>query len=202
MPRDALYYEDPPLTERVPGSIFLVGPSTSCVERTLWRIEAMAIARSLGYRGMFVVPEFSRGGFRRGPFDDGLPAEIPGMGRATERILRWETAGVDRADVVLAWMPFTCTTADDPESRPGFATRSEVSRAIEGRRIDLVLGMPAGALSGGQVRYHGHLGGYVVHETLAETVRAAVEAAQRAERQGRLHHGLRRAYARLRRLAA
>jgi hypothetical protein len=77
--RDALYYEDPALAGRVPGSIFLVGPSTSCVERTPWRIEAMTIARALGYRGMFVVPEFSRGGFRRGPFDEdgGLELKAP-----------------------------------------------------------------------------------------------------------------------------
>lgn len=202
MTRDALYYEDPPLCARVPGSMFLVGPSTSCVERTAWRIDAMRIARGMGYEGMFVVPEFSRGGFRRGPFDDGMPAETPRMGRATERILRWETAGIDHADVVLAWMPFTCTTVDDPESLPGFATRSEVSQAIEGRRIDLVLGMPEGALSGAQVRYHGYLGGYEVYETLEDTVRAAVKAAQQAERQGRLHHSMRRACARLRRLVA
>lgn len=199
--KDALYYEDPPLAERLPGSMFLVGPSVGCLERTPWRLQAMTLARSMGYQGVFVVPEFSRGGFRREPFDDGQPSTIRGMHRSTQRIMQWETAGIDHADVVLAWMPFTCTEKDDPESRPGFATRSEVSRAIEGRRIDLVLGMPPGALAGAQVRYHAE-GHYPVYETLEETVQAAVRVAERAAQQGPLHRGARQVGSRLRRLFA
>lgn len=164
-----LFYEDPPLRARE-RAIFLAGPTVSAkaAQRTAWRTEALSL---LAYwDGLVIVPEFREGGFRREPFDDGKPVTVPGMTRASERILEWETLCIDHASVLLAWMPFAVAEETSPASLPGFSTRAEVMRAIALGRFGLSMGMPHGAVSGGQIRYHAHRGGYAVFETLADTI--------------------------------
>ena len=92
----------------------------------------------------------------------------------TYNILRWETAGIERSSVVLFWMPFFIAAEDDPASLPGFTTRAEVSRELARAPERIVLGMPGGALSSGHIRYHAHLRGVRIHETLEQTVAAAL----------------------------
>ena len=105
-------------------------------------------------------------------FDHGR-SPVPGMKARSYNVLRWETCGIERSSRVLFWMPFVVAAEDDPASLPGFTTRAEVSREITRAPARVVLGMPAGALSGSHIRYHAHASGVRVWETLEETVAAA-----------------------------
>jgi len=156
-------------------SIFLAGP-TARHARTAWRIEAMQVP----FEGAWIVPEF-----RSESFDVAAPRRFaraaspaPGMRPISYSILEWETTGIERATVVLFWMPFAITHEDDPASLPGFTTRAEVSREIVRAPDRIVLGMPEGALSGSHIRYHAHRAGARIHATLAATVTAAIDLAR------------------------
>ncbi|QRO00712.1 hypothetical protein JRI60_17600 [Archangium violaceum] len=94
------------------------------------------------------------------------------MRTTSYNILRWETAGIEQATVVLFWMPFQLAPEGDP--LPGFTTRAEVSRELARAPARIVLGMPPGALSSSHIRYHAHQGGVPIHDTLEDTVAAAV----------------------------
>jgi hypothetical protein len=161
------WYDDPP-TPRTP-SIFLAGP-TARAGGTPWRREVVRLCAAFDVE--LVLPEFRDGVFRREAFDDGLTSTTPGMQRASERILAWETACIDAATVLLVWMPFVINDGDD--SLPGFTTRAEVSRAIAQHRPRLALGMPSGALSGGHIRYHAHRAQLPISTRLEECVAAAL----------------------------
>lgn len=166
--------DDDALTD-VGLSIFLAGP-TSRNARTAWRIEAMRVP----FEGMWIVPEFYAA-----PFDIAAPRRFardaspaPGMRPVSYGILEWETTGIERASVVLFWMPFAITREDDPASLPGFTTRAEVSREIARAPSRIVLGMPEGAHSGSHIRYHAHHANVRIHGTLAATVAAAIDLAR------------------------
>ncbi len=78
-------------------------------------------------------------------------------------------------------MPFVIAAEADPASLPGFTTRAEVSRELARDPHRIVLGMPpTGVVSGGHIRYHAHLQGVPIHDTLEEAVRAALERATTA----------------------
>ncbi len=156
-------------------SIFLAGP-TARRTRTAWRSEAMQVL----FEGTWIVPEF-----RAESFDTAAPRRFardaspaPGMRPVSYGILEWETTGIERATVVLFWMPFAITHEGDPASLPGFTTRAEVSREIARAPDRIVLGMPEGALSGSHIRYHAHHAGVQIHATLAATVTAAINLAR------------------------
>lgn len=175
-PTGCLFYDDVPFSAPHADSIFLIGPTAAHAHRTPWRAEAVSGLRHRGFAGVIVIPEFRAGGFRRDFFEDRKPAQIPGMSRTSQRILEWETAGIDHAHVLLAWMPFTLLADEhDPASLPGFTTRPEVARATAMRHPRLVLGMPAGALSGGHLRYHAYRAQIPIYDTLAECLRVAVQ---------------------------
>lgn len=172
-PGGELFYNDPPLDRRTRG-VFLAGPTADDGNRTAWRLQAVMLLREEGYTGLIVIPEFRDGKFSRERWDDGLASTMPGIARATVRILDWETAGIDHCTVVLAWMPFALAAKGTAESRPGFNTRREVSRIITQRRPGLALGMPDGALSGGGLRYDITKAGYPVFDSLKKTVHYAM----------------------------
>lgn len=172
-PGGELHYDDPPLDRRTRG-VFLAGPTADDGNRTVWRLHAIKLLREAGYADLIVIPEFRDGKFSRERWEDGLASTTPGVPRTTERILDWETAGVDHCIVVLAWMPFTIGPKGSPESRPGFNTRREVSRVVTQRRAGLALGMPDGALSGGGLRYDIAKAGYPLFPSLEATVVYAV----------------------------
>lgn len=179
---ETLFYDDDldrQLSDRG-ASIFLAGPTARGIQRTPWRAQTLSLLAGHGYRGTVLLPEF-----RDTPFDEAAPrvfghgqSPVPGMRATTYNILRWETTGIERASVVLFWMPFVIAAEDDPASLPGFTTRAEVSRELARAPERIVLGMPGVALSSGHIRYHAHLRGVRIHETLAETVAAALTRVQ------------------------
>jgi hypothetical protein len=105
-PTDARFYDDG--LDRLGLSIFLAGP-TAKGTRTRWRIEAMQAA----FAGTWIVPEFRDEPFetaaRRRFARDRSPA--PGMKPVSYGILEWETTGIERATVVMFWMPFAIAAA-------------------------------------------------------------------------------------------
>lgn len=183
-PMTAIFYDDPPLAPRgkdSPRSIFLGGP-TSKNRRTRWRLEALSILERRNFDGAAVVPEF-----RDRAFDDASPARfgagaspVADLRAVSYNILAWETAGIERATVALFWMPFRLAEADDPASLPGFTTRAEVGRELARDPRRVVLGMPAGALSGAHIRYHAHRAGAPIHDSLEDTISAALALAERS----------------------
>lgn len=171
-----IFYGDPAPTQLIPNSIFLAGCSVSpkAAERTEWRLDALSMLKKAGFTGTVIIPEFESGGFRREFFNDGLPSTVPGMSRSSERIIAWETAGIDNARALLAWMPFALGIEGQPDSLPGFSTRAEVMRAITMKRPRLVLGMPPIALAGGQIRFHAHRASYEILDVLEDVVLRAL----------------------------
>jgi hypothetical protein len=173
-----LRFYDDTLGEPFSGaSIFLAGPTSGGVLRTAWRAEALQLLQDRGFTGTVLLPEFRDGLFEQNaPRVFGAPASpIPGMRATSHNILHWETTGIERATVVLFWMPFRIGHKDDPESLPGFTTRAEVSRELARDPSRIVLGMPNRALSSSHIRYHAHHAGLPIHTTLASTVDAALQ---------------------------
>lgn len=170
-----LFYDDTLDGSPIPSSLFLAGPTAQGV-RTAWRSEVIAMLEARRFAGTVVIPEF-----RDGRFAEHVearfgapPSTVPGMRATSCNILHWETTGIERVTVALFWMPFAIAAEGTPESLPGFTTRAEISRELARHPSRIVLGMPAGALSGGHIRYHAHAAGLTVHETLSATLDAAL----------------------------
>jgi hypothetical protein len=181
------YYDDQPIPlhrpfeqdpDRPKQSIFLAGPTAPGVVRTPWRAEALAYLAVKGYQGEVILPEFRSNMFisaKQIRFDDGEPSPIPHMSRATYNILQWETQCIESCDVLLIWMPFHLGQPHEASSLPGFTTRAEAARAIEGQRRNMVLGMPdEGVQSGGHIRFHAWQDGLPIHSTLRASIEAAM----------------------------
>jgi hypothetical protein len=172
-----VFYDDA-IEEGLAGvrpSIFLAGPTAGGIQRTPWRARALELLEALAFEGVVILPEF-----RDTPFAEAAPrvfgggaSEVPGMKTTSYNILRWETTGIEQATVALFWMPFHLATEGDPASLPGFTTRAEVSRELARSPRRIVLGMPPGAMSSAHIRYHAHLAGHRIWETLEETIAEA-----------------------------
>ena len=171
-----LFYDDALDGAPIPTSIFLAGPTARGVLRTPWRADAMAWLEARAFDGAAILPEFrdERFDVRAPEVFGGVESPVPGMRGTSHGILRWETTGIECATVVLFWMPFSVAGEHDPASLPGFTTRAEVSRELARDPSRIVLGMPAGAISGGHIRYHAHRAGVPIAATLEETLGAAL----------------------------
>lgn len=172
-----LFYDDQPLMPVLAAvpSIFLAGPTARDVP-TPWRRAVLKLLEANGFAGAVVIPEF-----RNLPFEEGVrsyfgqvASPVPSMRGASYGILDWETCGIEHSTVVLFWMPFRIGREEDPDSLPGFTTRAEVSRELVRAPHRIVLGMPPGALSSSHIRYHAFHCGVTIHDTLEETVKAAL----------------------------
>lgn len=156
-------------------SIFLAGPTSASVPRTPWRAEALELLK--GFDGVVVLPEFEDIVFKDGVRTRYCHGECPVQHLAVEyfNVLDWETVGIEQSTAVLFWMPFGIGDPDDPDSLPGFTTRCEVARELTRDSKRIVLGMPPRVLSDNYIRFHAHRVGVHVHETLEDTVKAAID---------------------------
>jgi hypothetical protein len=125
-----------------------------------------------------VIPEFEARRFEdAAALDFGQPpSPTPSMRATSYNILDWETTGIERASLVLFWMPFSIANEHTPDWLPGFTTRSEVSRELMRCPERLVLGMPDAVYGASHIRYHAHQAKVAVHPTLDETLTAALIA--------------------------
>ena len=171
-----LFYDDS-LDGLGSPSLFLAGPTARGVPRTPWRARALELLAQAGFAGDVLVPEF------REPRDDSVErvfgkgtSPVPGMSVTSFNILTWETAGIERSQRVLFWMPFEVREQTDPRSLPGFTTRAEVGRELARAPGRVTLGMPKGAVSGGHIRFHAARAEVRVWLTLEDTVAAALAA--------------------------
>lgn len=118
--------EEPP--DHYESLIFLVGPTPRDPSVPSWRPQAVLDLFGAGYRGVVVIPEPRPGT----TFDP----------ERWEQQTLWETTWLDRADVIMAWVP------RDMATMPGLTTNFEIGERLDSGR--LVLGAPEGAAS---VRY-------------------------------------------------
>lgn len=178
-----LFYDDEPLTARLPRSIFLARPTGRDVVRTPWRAEAIEMLRRFRPESVAILPEFAGRKFDRAFWESRQLRDFPptpGMRTGTQTVLEWETACIDYCGVLLVWMPFS-------DDLPGRTTRCEVSRAIERTHYhpphqgQLVLGIPDGTDATGHIRYHANRAGVRIHSTLRD---CCLEAAVRTRYYG------------------
>lgn len=142
--------EDPP--ESYSALMFLVGPTPRTAETQSWRPDAVRALAAAGYQGVIVIPEPRPG-----------TAFTPEMWAAQTV---WETLWLDRADVILAWVPREMRTM------PALTTNIEFGERLTSGRM--VFGAPDGAAS---VRYlfaRAETVGLPTARTLDGTVAAAL----------------------------
>lgn len=121
-------YAQEPLPTKVKKTIFLAGPSPRTDEDLSWRPEALRLLELLKYDGHVFSPEP-----RDGKFQD-----YTGQ-------IEWETAALERADVILFWIPRT-------KMMPGLTTNVEWGVWMKSGKV--ILSSPDGAES---MRYLKHL---------------------------------------------
>ena len=177
-----VFYDEESLEARLKEarhSIFLAGPTSTSVPRTPWREEALELLKS--FDGLVVLPEFQEFVFADGVRTRYCHGDCPVPNLAVEyfNVLHWETVGIEQCSAVMFWMPFDIGDPEDPLSLPGFTTRCEVARELTRDASRIVLGMPSKVLSDNYIRFHAHRHGVTIHDTLEDTVKAAVALALR-----------------------
>ncbi len=149
MPLQLVYApEQPP--KQFTKAIFLAGPSPRNPTHPNWRIEALKILTAQGYDGAVFIP-LTRNG----------------TGYNYDAQVNWETECLNLSDVIAFWVP------RDMESLPGLTTNVEFGLWCNSGKA--VLGYPTDAEHMRYLAYHAGLEGMPVHETLEDTLRAAVK---------------------------
>ncbi len=118
------------------SSIFLAGPTPregrDIPAPISWRLEALDILKTIGYKGVVFVPETEDGTFKH-DYDDQI---------------EWEEMCLNFADVILFWIPRELT------AMPGFTTNDEWGYWKKSDPMKLVLGTPPGAPKVKYQRYY------------------------------------------------
>ncbi len=122
-------HEEPP--HSYSKSIFLAGPTPRENTTRSWRPEALRLLAAKGYNGVVYVPEHPDADFAK--YDAAYDYE---------RTPAWEHKMLDRADVILFWIP------RDLDRLPGFTTNIEYGYYANSGRC--VLGAPENAA---KIRY-------------------------------------------------
>ncbi|MCX6744875.1 MAG: NUDIX hydrolase [Candidatus Parcubacteria bacterium] len=107
-------------------AIFLAGPTPRDKAVPSWRPQAIALLQAKGYDGVVFFPE-SPDGLVRPDYDDQVV---------------WETDGLNRADVILFWVP------RDLQTMPAFTTNVEFGEWFKSGKI--IFGFPKDAAN---IRY-------------------------------------------------
>ncbi|MFA6227785.1 MAG: nucleoside 2-deoxyribosyltransferase domain-containing protein [Patescibacteria group bacterium] len=112
-----------PFPAQVTKSIFLAGPIPRDEKGLSWKLGAFAILESLGFDGVVYDPEKKGGGFRK---DGNYQAQTD-----------WEDDGLNRADVILFWVP------RELGHMPALTTNVEFGEWMKSGKV--VLGAPENA---------------------------------------------------------
>lgn len=142
-------YAREPLPTTVSRTIFLAGPTPRSAEVASWRPEALKLLES--FDGQVFVPE-SRDGQYEAEYDSQVS---------------WETEALNRADVILFWVP------RDLETMPAFTTNVEFGLWCASGKV--VLGAPPEAPKNRFLEYHAGQAGLSMATTLEETIRLVCE---------------------------
>jgi hypothetical protein len=144
-------YANQPFPTEVTKVLFLLGPTPRDAETPSWRItEALPILEELEFDGTVLVPEDEDGKWRHS-YDDQI---------------EWEEAGLNRADVIAAWMPRKLP------NMPAFTSNVEFSRWEDSGKM--VFGAPEDAEKVRYLQYYCTKLGIPQHTTLRDTLIAAV----------------------------
>lgn len=107
-------------TSRIPGSIFLAGPTPRSYDVPSWRPEAIELLEEHGFDGTVFVPEAPAGGWH-GVYDEQV---------------HWEWEGLAKAACIMFWVP------RELHMMPGFTTNVEFGLIAALRPDSVVLGAP------------------------------------------------------------
>lgn len=113
-------YEDMP-TSTV-KSIFLAGPTPRDEQTLSWRPSALQLLEEMGFGGHVFMPEYRDGDSRGGSYEDQVA---------------WETEALNRADVIVFWVP------RDMKNMPALTTNVEFGHWCNSGKI--VFGAPRNA---------------------------------------------------------
>lgn len=131
-------------------SIFLAGPTPREKSVQSWRPLALEILKAQGYDGVVFVPE---------NFDGKSPIYYNAQ-------VEWENEGLNRADVILFWIPRELPTM------PAFTTNVEFGEWFKSGKI--VLGFPKSALHTEYLGYKAKIHNAPCANTLEETIALAL----------------------------
>lgn len=146
-------YANAPFPKVWTGSIFLVGPTPRSDKPTpSWRPEALKILQELDFHGIVFVPEDEEGGVHADYLDQ----------------VSWEKAGLNFADVIVAWVP------RDLNTMPSFTTNVEFGRWVTSGKM--LYGRPDGSPKNSYLDWMAvDEGQGPVYNNLRELLKAAVE---------------------------
>ena len=151
-----IYAQEPFLADTGQPEIFLAGPTPRHPGMSSWRPDAMRLLREQGFDDIILNPEPRNGTF--GDFD--YTAQID-----------WEWAGLDRAHIILFWVPRQLDTI------PAFTTNVEFGMWCRSGKV--VFGGPPAAPKNKYLRRTAELLGIPVAHTLQQTVENALQLLQR-----------------------
>lgn len=132
-----------PFPDEVDSSIFLAGPTPRKPEVESWRPQALEFLRKMGYEGHVFVPESPDFRFTdwANPIGEPPEIELPLHEAALrwKRQVQWEEEGLNRADLILFWIP------RDMATMPALTTNNEFGNWIVRDPAKVVLAVPPGA---------------------------------------------------------
>lgn len=153
-----IVYAKEKLPNSTVGSIFLAGPTPRNNSVESWRPEALRQLEVLGYRGDVFVPEP-----RDGIYSADYVAQV-----------EWELAALERADVIVFWVPREMT------HMPALTTNVEFGLWIDSGKA--ILGFPATAEKMRYLEHHVKSRNDKVYTTLDDTLKAALNTVGKGSR--------------------
>ena len=134
--------------------IFLAGPTPRAIDVKSWRGEAITMFERLGFNGTLLIPEM-RGGFNR---------EF-----AYAEQIDWEQEGLEKADVILFWIPRNL------KDMPAFTTNIEFGYWLAYEPSKIIMGFPTDAPKMNYIKYKCEELNIDISDTLIETIKNAIK---------------------------
>src|SRR3989338_9913848 len=150
-----IIYTGEPFPKKVSKSMFLAGPTPRSKDVKSWRVpDALDILRKLNYGGHVFVPEWREGPAAEKDFN-------------YEGQIDWETEGLNRADIIVFWVPRELV------SMPAFTTNVEWGIWSDSGKV--VFSAPPEAPKNKYLEYKAKEFNVPCFKTLEETIKYAVE---------------------------